>query len=341
MNCRSLRSAVSLVELLIVIAIIAMLLQLILPAVEGSREAARKTTCQDHLRQIGIAAALHESSLQNFPTAGWGWGWIGDPDQGSGEKQPGSWAYQLLPYLEQQNTYGISRGLKGDAKAEALTSLAATPISLMYCPSRRLPRATPNVGPAVDVEGHSGGELFWFNAKKAETLARMDFAGNVGDRFVYWNAGPTPADAMAGKGFFVFRDIDGVEVTIEEVTGVIAQRRPVQLQHVTDGLSNTYFCGEKSIPIEAYKAGWNTNDDQSCWNGDDLDTVATTQFVPRRDFSVEDKLEGRVGVPFGSAHPSGMFMLLCDGSVQLVDYNIDAKVHQRMGNRRDERAIQQ
>jgi prepilin-type processing-associated H-X9-DG protein len=179
------------------------------------------------------------------------------------------------------------------------------------------------------------GGLFWFNAKKAESLARTDYAASVGDRFVYWSAGPIPEEAEAGKGFFKFHDLNGQEATLQDVNGVVVQRQPFTMAQIFDGASQTYFAGEKSIPIEAHEAGWNPNDDQSCWNGDDLDTVATTEFVMRLDYSVKTKQAGRVGVPFGSAHRDGVNMLFCDGSVQMVTYDVDLEIHRQFGNRRD------
>jgi prepilin-type N-terminal cleavage/methylation domain-containing protein len=257
---------VTLVELLIVIAIIGMLVQLMLPAVQSSREAARRTVCQNNLRQIMTAVRAHDSALSYLPTAGWGWAWMGDPDRGPGKTQPGSWAYQILPFMDYRDVHEIGRGATGDEKIAALTRLAATPAEIFYCPTRRPAVATPNVGPQVSdhVEDFEAGDLFWFNAKKADRLARTDYAANVGDRFVYWNTGPTPEQAEKGEGFFKFRDLDGKEPKLEELNGVVIQRQPILLSQIVDGTSNTYLVGEKNIPIEAYDAGWNANDDQSC-----------------------------------------------------------------------------
>lgn len=327
----------SLVELLIVIAIISILLQLTLPAIESSREAARRATCQNNLRQIGLAAMGHESALHCLPTAGWGWGWMGDPDRGTGKSQSGSWAYQLLPYMEEEGVYNIGRGIAGEAKYNALTVLAATPVTPFYCPSRRLPRATPNTYEPVEHAGFERGDLFWYNAKKAEKLARTDYAANVGDKWVFWHEGPSPEDADKGKGFLAFRDFeDKQDLTIADVTGVVVQRQPISLQQVLDGTSKTYFAGEKWILVDDYKTGRWLGDDQSCWVGDDWDTVASTEFQPRRDFSLsEAPNENIYKMPFGSSHQGGFQMLLCDGSVQTMNYDVDSDVHRRFGNRRD------
>jgi prepilin-type N-terminal cleavage/methylation domain-containing protein len=328
------RKAFTLVELLIVIAIMGMLMQLLLPAVQAARESARLTSCKNNLRQVGLACMNHEAAHGYLPTGGWGWGWIGDPDRGVGPNQPGSWCYQLLPYLEQHTVHGIGQGMQGAAEADALAILAATPVTLLYCPSRRPPVTTPNMYGPVERAGFERGDLFWFNAKQAVLLARSDYVANVGDRWVFWHEGPSPAEAGTGKGFFEFSDIQGkAGLSIDEVTGVVVQRRPVEFKQITDGLSQTFFAGEKPIPIAEYDTGRALNDDQSAWNGDDWDTVASTQFVP-----LSDSLPGSAdfSIPFGGAHVNGVVIVNCDASVHVVSFDIDPEVHRRFGNRADD-----
>ena len=94
-------SGFTLVELLVVIAIIGILVALLLPAVQAAREAARRTQCKNHLKQLGIASQLHVDTHKFFPSGGWGDWWVGCPDMGCGKNQPGTWTYQLLSYIEE------------------------------------------------------------------------------------------------------------------------------------------------------------------------------------------------------------------------------------------------
>lgn len=138
----------TLVEVLVVISIIGVLVGLLLPAVQMAREASRRSSCANNLKQLGLAAKLHIEAQGIFPTGGWGPDWVGDPDAGFGPKQPGGWIFNVLPYLEQQALRDAGRGLKGQQKSEKLAEMMQVSLPAFQCPSRRLPRALPYHGPS-------------------------------------------------------------------------------------------------------------------------------------------------------------------------------------------------
>src|SRR5438034_2370659 len=90
------RRGFTLIELLVVIAIIALLIALLLPAVQQAREAARRSTCTNKLKQICLALHNYHSSFSVFP-----WGCLDGDDLGSSNRMTMNWRYDILPYLEQ------------------------------------------------------------------------------------------------------------------------------------------------------------------------------------------------------------------------------------------------
>ena len=164
------RYGFTLVEVLVVIAIIGVLMALLMPAVQMAREAARRKSCANNLKQIGLAVKLHTDAHRLFPTGGWGENWMGDPDKGFGVKQPGGWIYNVLPYLEQQQLRSLGKGESEPAKSEMLVQLMQQPVEIFNCPSRRLSRAYPYNGPSTleNVE----------DVSLPEDVAKSDYAIN-------------------------------------------------------------------------------------------------------------------------------------------------------------------
>src|SRR4051812_3073947 len=134
------RPAFTLIELLVVIAIIAILIGLLLPAVQKVREAAARTVCMNNMKQMGIGLHSCHDANGYFPSGGWGGNWMGDPGRGSGKRQPGGWIFSILPYVEQGSIYELG----GPGTTAINAQKCGMPIKLFCCPVRRQPEAVAN-----------------------------------------------------------------------------------------------------------------------------------------------------------------------------------------------------
>jgi len=318
----------TLVELLVVIAIIGILIALLLPAVQAAREAARRIQCGNQVSQMAKACLLHENAQGHLPTTGWSYQYIGDPDRGVGKAQPGGWVYNTLPYLEQMPIHELGRGLSLSEKIPVLATQMRTPMPMQNCPSRR------------SAEGYA-----WYAASgytlinvttpaDGELVARTDYAGNGGDR-----RGPDtrPTSYAAGDNEATWANTDAFDWT-----GIFYPRSMIKISEVADGASHTFLIGEKSLMPEHYENGQNSGDNQSMYQGYDVDTI---RFVAT-SASDADLLLPRGDTPgvnyyvaFGSAHPSACNFAMVDGSMQVISYDVDPSVYRRLGHREDGHTI--
>lgn len=310
------RDGMTLMELLVVIAIIGVLVAITLPAVQAAREAGRKTSCKNNLREIGLSLQSHHAAHGTFPSNGWGYRWLGEPAGGLGAGQPGGWIYNSLPYLEQGALHSLGSGASPQKEVE-LTQAMLTPLPVFHCPSRRAPLLYPYVG------------VFpLYNVPLPNMAAKCDYAGNGGSHVVEGIQGPA-ALTDAAVAAYLWPDTN-------EVNGIFYVRSQVAMRHVLDGTSQTYLVGEKHVSTYPHLPGPDRDrgDDQTAYIGDDIDIRRWVDESPRRDS------KGHASMSFGSAHSDGCYFVLCDGSVQFVRYGIDPQVHWRMGNRHDGQPVE-
>jgi prepilin-type N-terminal cleavage/methylation domain-containing protein/prepilin-type processing-associated H-X9-DG protein len=328
----------TLVELLVVIAIIGILVALLLPAIQAAREAARRSQCQNNVKQWTLACQLHLDSLKALPTAGWYGIFQGDairsltppPPAPNGRPstladQSWGWMYQVMPYIEGESIWSERNDLViyRNGPAEGI------------CPSRR-PRTL---------------HTFWITT--GEMLS--DYSGNGGDTDPAgtWNTGLTPMQIDARANPRPRRHTGTIITHDKELRDQGILRNPlVSTKHVTDGTSHTMLIGEKYVPSNAYLGG--AYGDNFAWTrGAEWEGVryawpynANQQDILRNDTPVNNQLTARGELPcncyiFGSPHPGGLNAGFADGSTRVIRYDIDADVIRRMANRQDGQPIEE
>ena len=316
------RIGFTLVELLVVIAIIAMLVTLLLPAVQAAREAARRTQCINNLKQVGLGIMNHESTHGMFPGGGdTPWPTLADNVRDGvhygPEKHGFSWAFQILPYLEENSV----KNLNTEAQ------ITQTSIPMYVCPSRREAKinALNNVMMDYSAANPRGGR---------ETTSGFAPYGH-NDEDSYWQG--SIWTVPSNKRYFGI--IVRANAWPPQSKESVGSSRPTTPGKVTDGLSKTMMVGEKRCTVDRYAgnpAAW--HDDRGWSDGWDPDTVRSTGFDYGRDLAREADapLGIRIyGFNFGAAHSEGMHAVFGDGAVHRISYAIDREIFNNMGDRRD------
>jgi prepilin-type N-terminal cleavage/methylation domain-containing protein/prepilin-type processing-associated H-X9-DG protein len=334
----------TLVELLVVIAIIGILVALLLPAIQAAREAARRTECQNNLKNVALACLNYESAKRELP-----------PGSVNTKIQQGSglgWPVQILPYIEESN---VSQEAVEKYKAtpnaydSVLDELNSLLLPMYLCPS--------------DLDLRNQQEKFGNAARKG-----MSYAGVSGS--YYARTGNCPSSKTSGH-YCVWSG--NALLGPNNYDGLLIMDWPVSLRSATDGLSKTFLIGERNYQIRAWMIGayWvppaepaQTRTERgaptgpqpataffACKNLTDKvelnhDPYAGCYIDHQNDLGdrppVPDTTPRTIAVndlPFASFHPRGVNFSFGDGSVTMIADDIDTKLYLALGSRNGEEAI--
>lgn len=347
------KNGFTLVELLVVIAIIGILVALLLPAVQAAREAARRTQCLNHLKQLALGAQNYHSTHKSFP--------LGMEMTINVNMARSTFLIDLLPYVEQTSLYDQwefpdlnagGRPISNNITTDPSTSRAATNIPVYLCPSdvfAENPWYLDSPGPqAFASQSESGGFPGYYSG--------TSYAGNYGEGSYYMKYSQFP---IRPSGIFF---VTGASTQLSKSGGAIhslvddhQNLPPVSIKHITDGTSSTLMMGEKyhfddffdswtsgnsgmkmyQVSAWAWGAGIKGTAHIFCSSAVPINKLVRFFTSSPNNIVAQDRRYNG----WGSGHPGGVNFAYCDGSVRFIDETISQITLTRLSTRAGEETI--
>lgn len=334
------RRAFTLIELLVVIAIIGMLVVLLLPAVQVAREAARRTQCANHLKQLGLAVLNYEGARNQLPpgyltAAGAGQSPAGEGagvrDPATGDGPPGwGWGAHLLPFLEESalaDRVSLDQPLWRQEYADVVRST----IGVFLCP-------TSSGGTEPFAVTDPAGQPLRIGGRTIE-LGRSHYVASHGQESCWGNCGGAATARVFTSIYTGETAVVRHEGDVSKIAdGPFYRNSRTALREVSDGLSKTIFLGEHAgrlsdktwvgvvpgaLTLPKLKSPVNGDDAAATLvlvhagpSGGELDILGTPIIHPINFPTLH------VGQMY-SEHPGGGHVTLGDGSVHFVSEDVD------------------
>jgi prepilin-type N-terminal cleavage/methylation domain-containing protein/prepilin-type processing-associated H-X9-DG protein len=330
----------TLIELLVVIAIIAVLIALLLPAVQQAREAARRSTCKNNLKQLGLAVHNYIDIAKQIPGGG--------NSNWSAPNYKGNQFVYLLPYSDQGPLYksldfvnlagidwwrvpksNLAPGTGGNAGFDTDGScwVAKKNYETWQCPSYTAGRST-NWG------------MINHNYAFSMGAQQMDSPfGNCQTTAFYWYPGGRYGDGQAGHGNTVDPNI---------VSGVVSRQQwGAKLGQINDGLSTVILAGEVLPECSDHSQAYGPLSPNSLWFATNApinypscpDDYAKATAKGDPNANCKNTNNWTVSNGFKSKHRGGAHFVMCDGAVRFLNDSIAYDTYQKLGSRRDGLAI--